>query len=300
MSKCPKCGRKLHLYNVSQFCPDCGTNLRFYKFEETFFREAKEAELSQAVIHVKIRHLKAAFIGSKLAIARLIVMLLPVVGLLIPAGSFKFIFPFKQAGFAISGLGIYGMFTGDEFNYLMSVTGSSFSNGAFASLRNALFAYASVAVFAVFVLLTSILCFISYKNMQKITAVFAGLGIVDCFAAMVFISKFAKACGSTPILEGSSGFGLIATALLFGVVLAVNILLSKKGIPVEYNEGALERVAIHKKVKAGEINIDDLPQPVVETEETRKIDEEIAAAEKAAEAAAAKAAEKAAVAADAE
>ena len=288
MSKCPKCGRKLHLYNVSQFCPECGTNLRFYKFEETFFREAKEAELSQAVIHVKIRHLKAAFIGSKLAIARLIVMLLPVVGLLIPAGSLKFIFPFKEAAFDISGLGIYNMFSGSEFNYIMSMVGSEFSKGAFDALRNALFVYASVAVFAVFVLLTSVLCFISYKNMQKITAVFAALGIADCGVAAVFVSKFAKACAATPVLDGKSGFGLIVTAVLFAVVLAVNILLAKKGIPVEYNEGALERVAIRKKVKAGEISIDELPQPVVETAETRKIDEEIAAAEKAAAEAAAK------------
>ena len=291
MSKCPKCGRKLHLYNVSQFCPDCGTNLRFYNFEETFFREAKEAELSQAVVHVKIRHLKAAFIGSKLAIARLIVMLLPVVGLLIPAGSLKFIFPFKEAAFDISGLGIYNMFSGSEFNYIMSMVGSDFSQGAFAALRNALFAYASVAVFAVFVVLTSVLCFISYKNMQKITAVFAALGIADCVAAMVVISSFAKACGATPVLDGKSGFGLIVTAVLFAAALAVNILLSVKGIPVEYNEGALERVAIRKKVKSGEISIDDLPQPVVETAETRKIDEEIAAAEKAAAEAAAKAAQ---------
>ena len=29
MAKCPKCGRKLHLYDVSQFCPGCGVNLNF-------------------------------------------------------------------------------------------------------------------------------------------------------------------------------------------------------------------------------------------------------------------------------
>ena len=37
----------------------------------------------------------------------------------------------------------------------------------------------------------------------------------------------------------------------------------------------MSRTEIYKKVKKGEINIDDLPQPVIETEETRKIEEEI-------------------------
>lgn len=280
MAKCPKCGRKLHLYNVSQFCPDCKTNLRFYNFEENFFKEAKIAELSQAGIHVKVRRLKAAFIGSPLAIARLIVMLLPVVGLLIPAGSVALSLPFRSADFVISGLGIYTIFTGDEFNYIMSMLGSEFTGDDFSGLFIALIAYASIALFAVFVLLTSILCFISYKNMQKITAVFAGLGIIDCIVAAVIIGKFVKGTTFSAIISASNGFGCYAAAILFAVVLAVNLILSIKGIPVEYAEGMLERSEIWKKVKAGEVNVDDLPQPVVETEATRAIEAEIAKAEK--------------------
>ena len=77
-------------------------------------------------------------------------------------------------------------------------------------------------------------------------------------------------------LEGKNGFGLIVCILMFAAVFVVNLLLVKKGIPVEYDEGMVERAEIYKKVKAGEIDIDSLPQPIVETEETRKIDEEIA------------------------
>ena len=76
MANCPKCGKHLHFYNVSQFCPECGTNMNFYGFVDNFYREAKLAELSQAKVHVMIKHIKAAYIGSKLAIARLIVCLL--------------------------------------------------------------------------------------------------------------------------------------------------------------------------------------------------------------------------------
>ena len=280
MSQCPKCGKKLHLYNVSQFCPSCKTNLRFYNFEENFYKEAKIAELSQAGIHVKVKRLKAAFIGSPLAIARLIVMLLPVVGLLLSAGSVTLSVPFRTSEFAISGLGIYNIFSGGELDYIMSMTGADFAGADFQALFTALIAYASIAVFAVFALLLSVLCFISYKNMQKITAVFAALGIVDSIAASVIIGKFVSASADSAIFSASSGIGCYVTAALFAVAFAVNLILSIKGIPVEYGEGMLERSEIYKKVKAGKVNIDDLPQPVVETEATRAIELEIAKAEK--------------------
>ena len=73
--------------------------------------------------------------------------------------------------------------------------------------------------------------------------------------------------------------GLIITVLMFTAVFIVNLLLWKKGIHPVYDEGVVERVAIYKQVKAGKINIDDLPQPVIETETTRKIDEAIRAEE---------------------
>lgn len=276
MAKCPKCGRKLHLYDVSQFCPGCGVNMRFYGFEETFFREAKMAELSQAGVHIKIRRLKAAFIGSKLCIARLAVVLLPIVALLVPNGGFSVDMPFKTLEYAFGALGIYGMFTDGGFNYIMGMTSSELFGADFTALRNALFLYASVAVCGVLVLLFTILCFASYKNMQKVICVFAALGFADSLAAMFTVNSLAGKLAGSPILSSTKGFGLLVAALMFAVVFAVNLLLCIKGIPVEYAEGMLERAAIYKKVRSGEINIDDLPQPVVETEETRKIDAEIA------------------------
>ena len=277
MAHCPKCGKKLKLTDISQFCPGCGVNMRFVNFEENFYKEAKIAELSQANMHLKVRHLKAAFKGSKLAVARLIVMILPIAALLVPAGRFVLTIPFlKDASYDFSALGIYNMFTNNVLDYVLKMTSSVLDPAAFGALRTALFAYAAVAVFGVLVLLTSILCFISYKNMQKVTAGVACAGILASIVTMILISGFAKKAQNSLLLEGKSGWGLLVAIAMFGVVLAVNILLSIKGIPVEYDEGMEERAAIYKKVKAGEVDIDSLPQPVVETAETRKIDEEIA------------------------
>ena len=276
MAQCPKCGKKLKLTDVSQFCPACGVNMRFVNFEENFFKEAKYAELSQASMHVKVKHLRAAFVGSKLAIARLAVMLLPLLTMLIPAGSFSVALPYKETAYTFSALGIYSMFTDGGFNYIMGMTGSAVDAAAFTALRTALFGYAAAAVFGVLILFVSILCFISYKNMQKINVVLSGFGIVCSVVALFLIGAFVKTADHSVFLTGKNGFGLYAVIAAFAVVFVINLLLSIKGIPVEYDEGMEERAEIYKKVKAGEINIDDLPQPIVETAETRKIDEEIA------------------------
>ena len=276
MAHCPKCGKKLKLTDISQFCPSCGVNMRFVDFEKNFYKEAKVAELSQANMYVKIKRLKASFVGSKLTIAKLIVMILPLVSMLIPNGEFSLLLPFSTNTYSFSALGFYTLFSEGGLDYIIGMTGAAIDGAAFTSLKNALFVYAGVAVFCVLILLVSILGFISIKNMQKINVVLACCGILVSVCAMIMIGVFVKASGESVFISGKNGIGLIVSALMFAAVFAVNFLLVKKGIPVEYDEGMLERVEILKKVKAGDIDIDSLPQPIVETAETRKIDEEIA------------------------
>ncbi len=276
MTKCPKCGRKLRIFDVSQFCLGCGVNMRFYNFEENFIREAKMAELSQAGLKVKLRNLKYSFSGSKLVTAKLMVMLLPLLSLLIPSGNITISLPFvtSEAHFGI--LGIVNIVTGGSLNYIFQMCGSTVAGAEFSALRNALFGLVAVVLLSVFCFLFSFFGFISIKNMQKITTVTAGLGIIASVVTLVLIGMFNSASSDSLILTGSFGFGLIVTVLMFGSVFTVNLLLWKKGIHPVYDEGVEERVRIYKEVKAGRINIDDLSQPVVETEATRKIDEEIA------------------------
>lgn len=281
MAQCPKCGKKLKLTDVSQFCPACGVNMRFVNFEDNFYREAKIAELSQANMHVKIKRLKAAFIGSKLAIARLIVMLFPLVGLLVSSGSFTLSLPYKSGTYQFGLLGVLsllmpgGGFSTDGLMYLFGMSRAEIDGAAFGALRAALISLAAVMVVGVLILLISILCFISFKNMQKINVVLACLGIAASAAVAITVGRFVSVANGSILLSGERGFGYLIYILMFGAVLAVNLLLSIKGIPVAYDEGMAERAGIYKKVRAGLIDIESLPQPIVETAETRKIDEEI-------------------------
>ncbi len=279
MSVCPKCGKKLRIFDVSQFCPACGVNMRFFNFEENFLREAKMAELSQAGLKVKLRNLKYSFSGSKWITAKLVVMLLPLLSLLIPSGNFSVSMPFLSNNAHFGILGLVTAFTDGTAMYALGMTGSEIDGAAFAALRNALFGYVAIALFSLLCFAFSLFGFLSIKNMQKATTVFAGLGTVTCIADMVLIGLFSNAAKDSLLVSGSFGFGLIVTAVLFAAVFYVNLMLWKTGIHPIYDEGVIERVAIYKKVKAGEINIDDLPQPVVETEETRKIEAAIAAEE---------------------
>ena len=276
MAKCPKCSKKLSIFDVSQFCPSCGVNMRFYNFEENFIREAKYAELSQAGLNVKLRNLKYSFSGSKLVTAKLIVMLLPLLSLLIPSGNINISAPFIQfdANFGI--LGLVNILTGGALNYLLQMGASEIAGDAFSVLLTALICFVVVALFSVFCFLFSLFGFASIKNMQKVTTVTAALGIVMTVVTMIMIGLFVKSCADTILIGGSFGIGLIVTLLMFAAVFTVNLMLWKKGIHPVYDEGIEERVRIFKEVKAGRINIDDLPQPVVETEATRKIDEAIA------------------------
>ncbi len=283
MSTCPKCGRKLHLYNLSAYCPDCGTNLIMYGFEEDFYREAKMAELSQSVWSVRISNLKASFIGSKWTVLRLVAAVLTLAAFLAPAANVALKLPFVDTVFEkslpVSGLGLYTGFSDGTLSYLLTMVGNSLDSAGFSAFRALLFAYGFCVVAAVAVLLTSILCFVSHKHMQKVTACAAAAGAVGCLVAFIVALVFAGACKKDLFLDGSVSFGLFVNLAAFLFAGYVSLHLWKHGIPATYKEGMVERAAIYRKVKKGEVDINDLPQPVVETAETRKIAEEIAKAE---------------------
>lgn len=76
MSHCPNCKKRLTLFHWRPVCPHCGVNLTFFNFEERFMADAKNTELGFAKVRVQTARLKGAYVGSKLAVARLVVCIL--------------------------------------------------------------------------------------------------------------------------------------------------------------------------------------------------------------------------------
>ncbi len=277
MAVCPKCKQKLGLFDWGQNCPHCGVNMRFYNFEENFYREAKTAELSAAKVNIKIKQLKGAFIGGALPIARLAVLLLPLLSVLVPALHFCLSLPFAERTYALNGVGLYKMFSDGTLPFILSMTDDPLDGAVFIALRNVLFAEVGAAVLGLLVFVLTILCFISIKKMSVVLCAVSALGMADAAAVLITALRFCAFCAglSEPVLCGTMSFGAVVTFLMFAVVFVLNLLVAIKGVAIEYGEGDLERAEIAKKVKSGELKLEDLPQPIVETSETRAIEEEI-------------------------
>lgn len=277
MSVCPKCGQKLHLYNLSQKCPKCGVNMRFYDFDVRFYRDAKKAELSMANVHSKVRSFKAAMIGGTLPIVRLCLTLLPLFSTLIPFANAAIRLPFCSRDIAMSTLGIYTMFSDGTLDYIREMTQSQSSGLAFSAMFELIICAAITAAMALIIVLLTIFCFFSIKKMSVALCTVSALGAASCVLSAVFASKFASAAAGHGglLLGGSLSFGWAVSFVMFIAVFVVNLLIARKGLEVVLDEGDEERIKIYKQVRRGEVSIDDLPQPIVETTETRAIDEEI-------------------------
>ncbi|MBQ6265738.1 MAG: hypothetical protein IJK60_09850 [Clostridia bacterium] len=277
MAVCPKCKQKIPIFHIGQLCPNCKVNIRFYDFDKKFYHDAKKAELSLAKISILIAHLKANFIGSKLAVIRLCTMILPVLSLLVPYAGANISQPFYDGKLSLSALGLFNAFSDGSLDYVLAMKSGGPDRLAFISLFAAIIGIAVVTVFALLVFLLTVLSIINIRKMPKVICAVSLLGIAATITATVLCFRFPHTADIADgvLLSGNVSFGYVITVIAFAVVFVVNLLILKNGLNIIYKEGDIERKEIAKKVKNGEINLDDLPQPIVETEETRLIDKEI-------------------------
>lgn len=84
MATCPNCGRKLRLTDWKPECPGCGTNLNYFNSNKNLLEESEASEAEHARFQPKIDRAKAAYAGSKFAIIRIILTLLPIGALFLP------------------------------------------------------------------------------------------------------------------------------------------------------------------------------------------------------------------------
>lgn len=261
MANCPKCNHKLRVIDWKPECPNCGVNVVYYDFEERFYIDAKGAELDAARIRVKWTRIKAAFVGSKLTVARLALCLLPLVATLLSFGTLTIAFPLFENRVPFSLLGLYAVFTDGTFSFLTALKSSEIV-GVFAQHAvNIVFGVAATAAAALLVFALELLCFISIKKMTMLLTVASGLGILAAGWSMAAVFLYAGANQNT-VFTVANGFGGFVVLAMFAAVLAVNARIMKKGVPLRYKEGDLYRVDIARKLKRKEITLDELEQPV--------------------------------------
>ncbi len=286
---CPKCGGKLKLTDWRPNCPHCGVNMVYYGMEERLLLDADKAEAEHARTQPKIDRIKAATVGSPLAIARLVLSLVPIAGLFLPLAKFAFTAPYASFAGSVNVISLYNVLSTTDMDALLSMFSSKLFGTVFI-----LYAVACVCVLvsAVGVLVHTILQTLacSPKGKQRnitidvINLLLVGAAIV-CFS--IFSSKISA---MLPSVIGTSavGFGVFVYLGLLLVSFGMDVFCAVKGIPVKYKECFVGNIPADKYFRLVEegVPLEQIRMVMAEhTAEKEAAEREKQAAEEAAKAA---------------
>ncbi len=281
---CPKCGGKLKITDWKPDCPHCGVNMVYYGMEERLLLDADKAEAEHARTQPRIDRLKASFIGSKLAIARIVFSLLPIAGLLLPLAKFTFNAPFAAADVSVNAISIYTLIAERlDFDALIAMLGSDIFGGTFilfaVSLVTLLLSVVGILLHLIFLTLSC-----SPKGKQRnLTFGFINiiLPVISCVTFFLFSGSVTTLFPSV-VKTSAIGFGIFVYIGLLVLSLVIDWLTFKKGIEVKYKPCFVGNIPADEYFK--------LVEDGVPLEKIREVMAERTAAKEAAEAAEAEAA----------
>ncbi len=228
MANCPKCGRALKWYDWKQHCPDCGANMFVYNQQERLMQEADIAEVQYYHFQKKIDRLKASFIGTPLAIARIFTSLLPVGAIFLPLVKGKISEPFKPLDQGISILDVVNNIDGLTGDGIPTMLKEAQPAAIVFLISVALFVLSALAVVLHFALNT-LSC--SPKGKQRNLAMDIILLVTSIGAVIAFL-----AMPKNSFIDCGIGIGAILYIVLQIVNVVVDYLTMKKGIPVNHKQ----------------------------------------------------------------
>ena len=220
MASCPHCGRKLRMADWRPECPGCGTNLNYYDSNQRLLDESEKAEIEHALFQPKIDRAKAAYAGSKWAILRIVLTLLPIGALFLP------LLKSSDGSGHVNVIGVYNAIDAVGFG---AIFGGALGNPMYL-------AAALLLVSAAMILVSIILITMSLGKHGKVRVLVTYGFMLACAAGSVIAAAVG---GRQPanVFEGKPapvvlGVGAYLYAALFLVLFLYNIFLLKKGIPV--------------------------------------------------------------------
>ena len=237
MANCPKCGRKLTLFDWKPNCPDCGVNLVYYGMEERLLDEADAAEAEHARLQKRIDRLKASFVGSKLTIVRIILSVLPIATLLLPLCSVTYSGPFiEQTTTNVNLIELINLITSLDIDALLTMVGSGIVGTSFIGYAGALVFLLLSVVFIILSLLMLMLACSPKGNPRNITLNI--ITILLAAASPVFFNIFATNISAVfpDFISGKIGFGIFVYIGALALLLAINIIIAVKGVEVKYKQ----------------------------------------------------------------
>lgn len=246
MANCPKCNAKLKLTDWRPECPKCGVNMVYYGMEERLLADAEKAEAEHAKFQKGLDRFKASSIGGKRQIARLVLSIIPAIGLVL-----GFLLPaLSLATINLSNIPYYGdnvinvnIVTVVEFfmnyfdvNGLLGVIGSDVVGTPFIMFA------VSIVLLALSVVM-GILNFgrnfcSSKASSCKKNIIVSVLSMILIIAAGIVFDVFGSGINAVfpTFIEANLGIGVFVTAALHIPVIAVNATMVKNPIVVKYTE----------------------------------------------------------------
>ena len=237
MATCPNCGYKLKIYEWKPDCPKCKVNLVYYGMEEKLQNDADKAEAEHARVQKKIDRLKASFVGSPLTLARLILSVVALGPLFLTLCSVSYCGPFIESTTKnINILSLYNFVSSLNFDSLFAMFNSALLGKAFIFF---LVSFATVLLSAVLIIVSIVALTAACGpkgNIRNIT-----LNVIMIVLAVVSAFSFVRFSGGIhsvfpEFYSGSLGIGAFVYIAALAVVLAINIIITVKGVDIKYKQ----------------------------------------------------------------
>lgn len=269
--KCPRCGGEIPVMDLKPTCRHCGVNILYYTQQTQLSRDAKRTELEAASARMVIARVKMNFIGGKLQIARIVLTVLAAAALLVPFGGVRYTLPFFERSFSAGLIGMIQAFQNGYILKLPAFLGSALLSRATLAAAIPTAFLLVVAVLDVMLFLALLLGFLNPERAARFARNASVVGIGICAAAQITQLLLFLRTPKTPLAAATLGFGAIAAAALFAALFLINrALLQKDRLVPQYRENDPRRKELLRKVRAGEVSLDDLPLPVFESEQERE------------------------------
>ncbi len=221
MANCPKCGVHLKVTDWRQHCPHCGANIVVYDLQERLMQQADIAEVQHYHFQKKIDRLKASFIGSKLAVVRIITSFVPVFALLLPLIKCRLNPAFGDFDGNVSAVTIY--------NGVDTIGSPGFLSSDKLLTAGLIMLAVSILLWLIHFFLLMMAC----SKRAKVRAAIIDPLLVIASAAPLILFLTDK---SGAVLTGKPSIGIFLYIALQILNAAIDFAVLKQGIPVHHKQ----------------------------------------------------------------
>lgn len=237
-SYCPKCGYKLSMTDIKPECPVCGVNLVYYGMEDKLKKEADAAEFEHALFQPRIDRLKAATIGSPLAVARLVISVFPLLATLLPMGKVAVSLPFFSENVTVNIITIIQkVFLNLDLDFLFAMLTGEKTRTAYICYFIAVICFVLAVVTAV-LNIAALLIACGKRGIRRNITI-ASIGIFFTAVAQTAFSLWLSIMSETvpEIFSGSALiWGVLGICLAFAAEIVINVICKKKKLKVKYTD----------------------------------------------------------------